>query len=75
MSKELLKDERMSMHVWRIRQGVLETAEDRGMRKAKVEITQKALALGIDWAFISQITDLDRKDIERIAKGKKIDID
>jgi hypothetical protein len=75
MSKEPIKDEKMSMHAWRIRQSVLETAEGRGARKEKVITAKKALAEGADWAFVSKITGLDLADIERIAKGRKIDID
>jgi hypothetical protein len=75
MSKEPIKDEKMSMHAWRIRQSVLETAEERGKRKARVQMAQKALALKLDWATISELIGLDLEDIERLAKGKKIDID
>jgi hypothetical protein len=74
MSKEPIKDEKMSMHAWRIRQSVLETAEERGKRKARVQMAQKALALKLDWATISELIGLDLEDIERLAKGKKIDI-
>ena len=59
----------------RIESSVLETAEGLGMRKANVLTAKKALAEGADWAFISKITGLHIEDIERLAKGKKIEID
>jgi acetylglutamate kinase len=59
----------------RIESSVLETAEGRGARKEKVVTAKKLLAEGVDWAFVSKITGLDLETIERIAKGRKIDID
>jgi predicted transposase/invertase (TIGR01784 family) len=59
----------------RIESSVLETAEGRGARKEKVIIAKKGLAKGVDWQTISDMTGLDLEDIERLAKGKKIDID
>jgi hypothetical protein len=84
-AKEALNYEKMSaeekstysshMKSRRIESSVLETAEGRGMRKANVITAKKALAEGADWAFVSKITGLDLEDIERLSKGKKVDID
>jgi hypothetical protein len=59
----------------RIEKSVLETAEGLGIRKAHVQIAKKGLAKGLDWETISELTGLDLGDIERLSKGKKIDID
>jgi predicted transposase/invertase (TIGR01784 family) len=59
----------------RIEKSVLETAEGLGIRKAHVQIAKKGLAKGLDWETISELTGLDLEDIERLSKGKKVDID
>ena len=75
MSDQSVGEKKMSMHQWRIRQSVIETAELCGMRKAKVIMAKKALKMKLDWTTISELTGLNLEIVERIAKGKKIDID
>ena len=57
----------------RIEMGVLETAEDKGDRKRQIKVAMKALANGLPFDFIADLTDLLLSEVQLLSEGKDID--
>ncbi len=57
----------------RIEMGVLETAEDKGKRKTQIQVAMKALAKGVPFDLIADLTDLRLSEVQLLSEGKDID--
>ncbi len=57
----------------RIEHSVIETAEDKGIRKTFIEVAKQALKEGASIDFISKITKLDTVEIEKLHRGEELD--
>ena len=57
----------------RIEMGVLETAEDKGDRKRQIKVALTALAKGLPFDFIVELTDLLLSEVQLLAEGRDID--
>ncbi|MEY4902317.1 MAG: hypothetical protein RLZZ292_132 [Bacteroidota bacterium] len=59
----------------RIEHSVIETAEDKGIRKTFIEVAKQALKEGASIDFISKITKLDKLEIEKLGRGEELDLE
>jgi hypothetical protein len=57
----------------RIEMGVMETAEDRGIRKKSVEVAKKALEKGFSVVDIVELTNLSEQEVIALSQGEDID--
>lgn len=57
----------------RIEMGVLEIAEDKGDRKRQIKVAKKALAKGVPFDLIADLTDLRLSEVQLLSEGKDID--
>jgi predicted transposase/invertase (TIGR01784 family) len=59
----------------RIEMGVLETAEDKGIRKTQIKVAQNALEEGFSFDIIVKLTGLLLSEVQLLSEGKNIDAD
>lgn len=57
----------------RIEMGVIETAEDRVVRKKSIEFALRALKKGLSMNDIAELTDLSEEEVFSLSRGEDID--
>ena len=59
----------------RIEIAVLETAEEKGKRKSKIQLTKNALSLGLPFDMIVKVIGLPPSEVQQLSEGVDIDAD
>ena len=57
----------------RIEMGVLETAEDKGIRKTQIKVALTCLEKGFTYDLIVEVSGLLLSEVQLLAEGKDID--
>ena len=59
----------------RFEMAVLETAEEKGKRKSKIQLTKNAISLGLPFDMIVKLIGLLPSEVQQLSEGVDIDAD